>query len=289
MRFLKAFKEAAKAALFCCPPIRALTVFIYKQRGQKPWSFGYSLYKYAYIRQVIEQKLDMFNAPLLPDGYGARLDERCVEYPWFFSRLKDNARRILDAGSSLNHYDLLNLKVWQGRQLHITTLADEGKPPALIKPVYVYQDLRAMRYPNEFFDAVVCISTLEHVGMDNALLYTDDPRKKENDAQSHVQAVDEMRRVLKEEGTLYLTMPYGRRQNFGWFQVFDEHMVASVVKRFMPRKVEMTYYKYDRRQWNTAGQKDCAQGYYVDIHAGAHYNNDSPAASQCVVCLSLTK
>ena len=278
-----------KNIAYACPPLRMLAVWIYQCRGARPWGLGYSFYKYAYVRGVIERRLDMFRDRTLPDGYGQGLDERAVEYPWLFSRLKGNERRILDAGSSLNHHDLLNLPMWRGKDLHITTLAYEGRPFAPFKPVYVYEDLRAMGWPNEFFDAVVCISTLEHVGMDNTLLYTDDESKNEGQAQAYLTAMDEMKRVLKDGGNLYLTLPYGHYQNLKWLQVFDEAMVNAVTGRFKPRKAEITYYKYDRGQWNAADPQDCGQGYYVDIHAGAHYNNGSPAASQCVVCLCLTK
>jgi len=269
--------------------LREIGTGIYRLRGRRPWSLGYSFYKYAYIRRVIEEGPDVFRAPRLPKGYGAGLDERCVEYPWVFARLKSGQRRILDAGSSLNHYDLLNLPLWQGRQLHITTLADEGHPAAAVKPVYAYEDLRCMGYPDGFFDAVVCISTLEHVGMDNTLLYTGDARKKEHEQGAYLEALDEMKRVLKKGGSLYLTMPYGQRRDLGWFQVFNGPMVEGVVRRFAPSGVSLAYYKYGDRQWNMAEQKDCDQGYYVDIHAGARYNDDSPAASQCVVCLEMAK
>ncbi len=289
MNIRQKIKQWAKGLIYACSPLRALAVYFYECRGRRPWSFGYSFYKYAYIRHVIEEKLDVFKAPRLPEDYGAGLDERCVEYPWVFARLKKDQRRILDAGSSLNHYDLLNLHVWQGRQLHITTLAEEGRPSAVVKPVYAYEDLRSMSYPNESFDAVVCISTLEHVGMDNTLLYTGDVRKKEHKGEAYLEALDEMKRILKKGGDLYLTIPYGQRRNFGWFQVFDAAMVESVTRHFAPSVVSLAYYKYWNRQWNAAEQKDCAQGYYVDIHAGARYNDDSPAASQCVVCLEMTK
>ncbi len=261
----------------------------YRVCGRKPWSLGYSVYKYRYIHNVIMDRSGIFHAEQLPRGYGMGLDERAVECPWFFSQLKSHTQRILDAGSSLNHYDLLNLPIWQGRQLHITTLKDEGHPTTVIKPVYVYEDLRQMSYPDESFDAVACISTLEHVGMDNTFLYTDDPQKREHEAQAYLKAVKEMKRVLKEGGCLYLTMPYGKYRDFGWFQIFDRSMVEKVIDCFAPSKSSVTYYKYAGKQWNVSSQKDCAQGHYVDIHAGARYNNDSPAASQCVVCLAMTK
>ena len=189
-------------------PVIWFYVWIYQLRGQRPWSSGYSFYKFGYIKRIIEWQLDIFRAEQLPAGYGTGLDERAVEYPWFFARLKESHHRILDAGSSLNHYDLLNLGLWQKRDLHITTLAYEGRPKARTQPVYVYEDLRAMSYPNEFFDVVVCISTLEHIGMDNTMLYTNDEAKKENAVNTYMRAVDEMKRVLKHGGALYLTVPY---------------------------------------------------------------------------------
>ncbi len=283
-------KEKVKDWIYRCPFLRGLLVNFYKLKGRRPWSAGYSFYKYSFVKDVIEHQRDIFLNQQLPACYGEGLDERAVEYPWFFARLKSQDKRILDAGSSLNHHDLLNLSLWHGRKLHITTLAYEGCPSStVIKPVYTYEDLRAMNYPDAFFDAVACISTLEHVGMDNTLLYTDDYTKKENAVDAHLQAVDEMKRVLKEGGTLYLTVPYGRHQNYGWFQIFDEAMVAQVIARFAPQAVSSVYYKYDHRQWNIASQADCAQGYYVDIYTQANYNKNFPVASQCVACLEMTK
>lgn len=286
---LRKLREQIKDVMYCCPPLRAPAVWVYQYRGRRPWSFGYSFYKYGYIRRVIEGNLDIFRAGPLPQEYGAGLDERAVECPWFFTRLKSGERRILDAGSSLNHYDLLNLFLWQGRELHITTLANEGRPAAAVKPVYAYQDLRRMGYPDGSFDAVVCISTLEHVGMDNTLLYTGDARKKEHKPEAYLEALDEMKRVLKNGGSLYLTMPYGQHRDLGWFQVFDAGMVDDVQRHFAPRAVTVEYFKYAQGQWDRADKQSCAQGRYADIHTGVVFAAGSPAASECVVCMEMTK
>jgi ubiquinone/menaquinone biosynthesis C-methylase UbiE len=39
---------------------------------------------------------------------------------------------------------------------------------------YVYGDLRNTILKDQCFDEIVCISTLEHIGMDNTMLYTKD-------------------------------------------------------------------------------------------------------------------
>ena len=156
-------------------------------------------------------------------------------------------------------------------------------------PSYTYEDLRDLSYQDEFFDAVVCISTLEHIGMDNTFLYTPDLKKKENDKYAYLEAVKELKRVIKKGRALYLTMPYGRYKNHGWFQVFDKEMVRRLVQQFAPSQMSEVYFKYEYHQWNYSHQEACQDGYYFDIHKQKGYNKISPAASESVICLELIK
>src|SRR5262245_13546483 len=77
--------------------------------GMKPWTKGYVEYKLAEIGRVLRD--GGFRGEALPPRYGFRLDERIVEYPWFFSRLPSGAGTLLDAGSVLNFGFLLELPV----------------------------------------------------------------------------------------------------------------------------------------------------------------------------------
>ena len=54
----------------------------------------------------------------------------------------------------------------------------------------LYEDLRALPYRASYFDAVACISTLEHVGMDNRLYGSDLPPAAEPQREA-ARALDE--------------------------------------------------------------------------------------------------
>ncbi|MCK5346152.1 MAG: methyltransferase domain-containing protein, partial [Candidatus Heimdallarchaeota archaeon] len=242
------FKRAVREFVDRTPIFEQIFIYLYKIFGSRPWSLGYSIYKFKEIADTIERKLNIFNASQLPFRYGFGIDERIVEYPWFFSQLKENEEMLLDAGGTLNHSKILKLSKLKDRRLYILTLHPEGEYNKSPFPTYKYEDLRKISYADDFFDAVMCISTLEHVGMDNSFIYTPDKSKNENDKYAFLDAINELKRVLKKRGTLYLTVPYGKYKNHKWFQVFDAEMVTKLKEVFSPSNICETYFRYEHKQ-----------------------------------------
>ncbi len=271
------------------PLLKKVSIAAYKIRGNKPWTFGYPFYKFEFIRKIINGDLSVFHGMSLPPAYGFRLDERVVEYPWFFSRLKNKEKIILDAGSTLNHPEILNSRPLQSRTLHIVTLAPEEFKSDRAGIHYSYQDLRKTSFAPDFFDAVVSISTIEHIGMDNTFLYASNPSQKENALSAYGDAIKELKRILKKNGSLYVTIPFGKRKNHGWFQIFDDTMIRKIIEVFSPQSARETYFKYQDNQWDFANADDCRDGDYFDIHQEKKYRGDFLAASRCVACLELIK
>ncbi|HXC98420.1 MAG TPA: methyltransferase domain-containing protein [Verrucomicrobiae bacterium] len=255
--------------------------------GMKPWTKGYIEYKVREIGRVLGG--GAFPSGELPPGYGFRLDERIVEYPWFFSRLPAGPGVLLDAGSILNFDFLLDHPSLKSKNLHICTLAPESDCFWQKGVSYLFDDLRRLPYRDGWFDWAVSISTLEHVGMDNTLLYTADAAKKEAQLRDHLRAVAELNRVLKPGGTLYISVPFGRAHNHGWLQIFDQSGIDAIVRAFDPASFTLDYFLYHPEGWRRSSASGAAEATFFDIHHSAGYDADFAASARAVCCLELKK
>lgn len=266
---------------------RAYGAWLYPLFGMKPWRIGYAPFKFLSIRRAISEGI--LSGGVLPRGYGFRLDERIVEYPWFFSRLPSREGNLLDAGSVLNYDFLLNQPSLSNKRVFISTLAPESDCYWSKAVSYVYEDLRESCFRRDYFDWVASLSTIEHIGLDNTMLYTKDGAKRENIEDAYLSAILELRRVLKPGGVLFLSMPFGEHRNHGWFQIFDAEMVDRIIRVFAPAECRSIYFKYKEDGWIIADREQCSDATYFDIHTQQHYDADFAAASRSVVCLELTK
>ncbi len=253
----------------------------------KPWTKGYVEYKNYEIERVL--RAGDFRSEALPPGYGFRLDERIVEYPWFFSRLPIAPGRLLDAGSVLNFDFLLERPALKSKKLHICTLAPEADCFSEKGVAYLFEDLRQLPYRDGWFDWVVCLSTLEHIGMDNTLLYTQDPTNKEARPRDSLVAVEELHRVLKPGGTIYLSVPFGRAASHSWLQIFDRRMIEEIITTFRPADHSAVYFLYHHDGWRSSSAQEAAEATFFDIHHAKGYDPDFAASARAVCCLEIRR
>lgn len=231
----------------------------------------------------------------LPPRYGEFLDERVIEYPWLVSRLDGSRSRLLDAGSSLNHSFLLSNPRLAGKKIAIVTLAPEPRCFWRSGVSYMFEDLRALPLASESFDEVVSISTIEHVGMNNTM-YTNDPAHGEKRPGDALKALAELRRVLRPGGKLYLTVPFGKPMDGGWFRQFDAPALEELVAAFQPARSTFTFFRY-AGGWDVSSREECGDAVGFDIHATRFmnprstqgYDADFAAASRAIAAGELWK
>ncbi|MCD4743171.1 MAG: class I SAM-dependent methyltransferase [Desulfobacteraceae bacterium] len=259
--------------------------------GRKPWTTGYGEYKEKYLCNSFKNNdlLDCFNNnKRLPINYGVGIDERVVEYGWLFSRIGDENQFLLDAGSALNLPYILGQPVLKNRSIVIYNLA----PEQIIRRSnlsYIYGDLKQTILRSECFDEIVCVSVLEHVGMNNTLLYSENSTYNEFNPDDYQVVIREFKRLLKPGGKLFLTVPYGCYGNHGWLQQFDQKMIKKLIEVFDGSRNEVIYYKYSSTGWQISDSVDSANCSYFDIHKKSGYDQDNAAAARAVACIELVK
>lgn len=255
--------------------------------GYLPWTSGYFEYKWQAIEEVICYK--DFDAVIGTPMFGYRIDERIVELPWLFSRLPQGDSILLDAGSALNHLPLLNHPRLAEKKVFISTLEPEKHAYWRHGISYIYEDLRDTCFREDMFDLIACISTLEHVGLDNTFLYTDNADKMENDAQGYLPLIDVFHSRLKSGGRIFLSVPFGKKKNHGWFQVFDGLMLDAIIARFSPSNCQETIFMYRNDRWGMASRQDARDASCFDFNVEKEYPADYCAFSRAVACLEMTK
>jgi SAM-dependent methyltransferase len=261
------------------------------KNGRVPGASGYRVAKWLAVERALA------GASERPYGHDdAGLDERVVEYPWVFDRLATrhaSGARILDAGSVLNYPPLLSHVRSAGYgPLSIITLRYEGYADVSDDVRYEFADLRSLPYRDDWFSVVISLSTLEHVGMDNAV-YGDLTTSSVDPAVEVQCAMQELRRVTMPGGTALLSVPFGLRSNRGWMRVFDAKDLEVLTQSPGWQLEQARFFRV-----TTDGWRECSMEHAQTAGYNEHLNRDRPgvqtappsvAAAEAVALVELTK
>lgn len=266
----------------------------YLAGNREPWSTGYDDYKWQQIEQALSdpELLQKFANRLIAQDWGVGLDERIVEYPWLFTKIRAAGGRMLDAGSTFNFPEIVKQPVLENQDLTIFTLMPEKHCFFNKRISYVFGDLRDLPFRNDWFDTIVCHSTIEHVGMDNSI-YGESHAGKGTEPpanEDYLQVLDELVRTLKDEGQLLLTFPCGRFENHGFFQQFDTAMIGRVKSALAAHgNVEIDFFLYRKEGWKFATAEECADAESFNPHTGRGKKDDGAAHCRAVCCVEFYK
>ena len=265
-------------------------ILAYNLTNRKPWSYGYREHRWVEIKKVLSDAkvMESFKSGSLPKNLGIGIDERIVEYPWIISQITPDAERIIDVGSTFNNPHIINLQLLTKKKITILNIVPDSNCFYSQGVSYILSDIRNTPFKDNQFDILTCISTLEHVGMDNTLLYTNSQKFKENLSKDYVKALDEMYRIIRPGGIIFITVPFGKYENHQFLQQFDSNMIDFIVDKY-GNQIEVVYFHYTNTGWQRSDQEETKNGSYFNVHSKKHPSLNNQAAAEAVACLKIRK
>ena len=169
------------------------------------------------------------------------ISERLVEYPFLARNLisPDTKANILDIGSAnsplTKAISKFGNKKWQVIGIDIAATAPSEKFDSLS---LTRMDARLLGFRDEVFDQIICISTIEHIGIPSNYYNI-----RQSDELGDMRAISEMYRVLKKGGTVIATLPYNNEIKKQEFRVYKKSSLYNLIRGFSVIRKE--FYRYD--------------------------------------------
>jgi len=157
------------------------------------------------------------------------LSERIIEYPFVISNLDlPMGSKVLLVGCAGDPLSTI-LPVLN---YNVVGIDVKFVPIKYSKFEFKQMDVRTISFPDEYFEGVVAVSTIEHVGM------------MSDDALGDTKALNEIHRVLKKRGIFIMTTPYGKWPKDKRFErLYDYESIDKLLRKFIVEKLEI--YKVD--------------------------------------------
>jgi len=228
--------------------------------------------RFVYDYRELEDYMRVSFCSLREVGLQTRcmISERIVEYPLVFQKMSKPNSRILDIGSSESFlpYQLASLghKViasdlfsptqhWRRKSAQGGWKVKEDwgsytfKHPALR---FVREDATHLAHSNNCFDYVTAISTVEHVGCYG--------ERAPDPTLTGVRAMVEMNRVLKKDGILLMSVPFGEggasSRNWLLQLVFNDELLKRYLEQFAV--VDQRFFTYRKLCWEECDRLEAA-------------------------------
>lgn len=164
------------------------------------------------------------------------ISERDIEYPWVYKNITDlKDRRVLDVGAKegLPTTDLLleNQNVVYTIDINASSSREKGNLIA------VKGDIISTSFEDGFFDAVIVVSTLEHIGVAGRYGISD------SNELGDFQAMREIFRILKPEGRVLVTVPYGLGRSLPLNRLYDAGRIDKLFDNF--EIISRQYFRFE--------------------------------------------
>src|SRR3989338_8253749 len=164
------------------------------------------------------------------------VSERIIEYAWVVRHIPGGGKVVLDVGCRYSNLVLTLASL--GYKTYGIDI--EPYPYSHRNLKFVTGDIRKTNFKKNFFNTVIAVSTVEHIGLG---FY----EKTKKDIDGDKKAVEEIIRILKPKGKFILTVPYGKWMITKSYRVYDEKHLKQLLGGFKILLLE--YFIREEREW----------------------------------------
>ena len=198
--------------------------------------------------------------------------ERLVEYEFVARNLVSSKKQaaILDIGS--------------GSSLLAKAIGELGKGKWQVFRIDIAEsncdarmDARMTGFRKEVFSQVICISTIEHIGIGI--------NSGDDDEHGDLKTVKEILRILKKGGSAIISVPYGKIKKLN-YRVYDRYALSRLVavdNEEFSVAAKKEFYCYDAGKWKRCSQSTADRNIADDVRAPLHFH------SMTCACMLLRK
>jgi len=167
------------------------------------------------------------------------LSERFTEYMWILKNL-DISGKLLDVGCTESSFatELSKISSLQVFGIDIRKIKNPNFD-------FFVEDITKTHFENDFFDKITIISTIEHVGLEGY-------ENKVINLNADLDAIKEIKRILKPTGTLYLTTPFGKNI-IKWFRTYTPTSLKKLLEEF--NVIKKQFFFQTETGWNETDEK----------------------------------
>ncbi len=153
----------------------------------------------------VDNRLHLAGSIALQMPWVHNLSERIVEYPFVLRNLNlAQGGLVLDVGCGSSYFPPILASL--GYQTYGIDVEDYPVETPNFK--FVKTDVRRTGFPDAFFDRILVISTMEHIGIKH--FGTAAGSSGLDDVGADRQAMRELVRILKPGGKILMTVPFGK-------------------------------------------------------------------------------
>lgn len=165
-----------------------------------------------------------------------------IEYPFVLRGLNLERGRVLDVGCTAPYNIIPLVLADRGLDVYGIDIRDfKVKHPNF---TFVKGRIEKTNFPSSFFDRVIAVSTIEHIGLRGRY-------SSKQDLTGDRKAILEIIRILKDDGKLLFTVPFGKAKISGpSHRIYDGAKLRQLIRGLTIVKKEF-YFKNKAGFWES--------------------------------------